>query len=211
MSRWFGRWSSGPALLLLGGFLVSLGENECRADWIIFQDCRYLPNRANDGDSFHVRAEKKEYIFRLYFVDAPETHARFRSRLRDQARYFHVTIPQALRIGREAERFTKRKLRRPFTVRTCLQDARGRSRLPRYFAFVEIAGNDLGEMLVANGLARVFGAAAEAPGKNRPEVEWRRLEQLERQAKMEKIGGWAMTLERSSVGTNGKNRASSGD
>jgi endonuclease YncB( thermonuclease family) len=122
-----------------------------------------------------------------------------------------VTIPQALRIGREAERFTKRKLRRPFTVRTCLQDARGRSRLPRYFAFVEIAGNDLGEMLVANGLARVFGAAAEAPGKNRPELEWRRLDQLERQAKKEKIGGWAMTLERSSVGTNGKNRASSGD
>jgi endonuclease YncB( thermonuclease family) len=211
MSRWFGRWSSGPALLLLGGFLVSLGENECRADWIIFQDCRYLPNRANDGDSFHVRAEKKEYIFRLYFVDAPETHASFRGRLRDQARYFHVTIPQALRIGREAERFTKRKLRRPFTVRTCLQDARGRSRLPRYFAFVEIAGNDLGEMLVANGLARVFGAAAEAPGKNRPELEWRRLDQLERQAKKEKIGGWAMTLERCSVGTNGKNRASSGD
>jgi len=66
-------------------------------------------------------------------------------------------------------------------------------------------------MLVANGLARVFGAAAEAPGKDRPELEWRRLEQLERQAKKEKIGGWAMTFERSRAGPSGKNRASSGD
>ena len=31
-----------------------------------------MENPANDGDSFHVRAKEKEFIFRLYFVDTPE-------------------------------------------------------------------------------------------------------------------------------------------
>ena len=54
-----------------------------RADeqWVTYKDCRYLPNAANDGDSFHVRAAGKEYIFRLYFVDTPETDMYFQARL----------------------------------------------------------------------------------------------------------------------------------
>ena len=162
------------------------------SDWKTLPDCRYLPNEANDGDSFHVRVENREYIFRLYFVDTPETETSIAARVREQAKYFHVTVPQNLQIGTEAERFTRQKLARPFTVRTCLQDARGRSRLPRYFAFVQIGNADLGELLVANGLARVFGAANDPPEMNSPEIEWRKLEQLERKAKEQKIGGWGM-------------------
>jgi len=42
--------------------------------WVTYKGCRYLPNAANDGDSFHVRRRRGgKYIFRLYFVDAPET------------------------------------------------------------------------------------------------------------------------------------------
>ena len=65
-----------------------------RADehWVTYKDCRYLPNVANDGDSFHVRAAGREYIFRLYFVDAPETDMRIPDRVAEQAKYFHVTI-----------------------------------------------------------------------------------------------------------------------
>jgi endonuclease YncB( thermonuclease family) len=174
-------------------FLVFLLAPLARAsEWKTFKDCRFMPNEANDGDSFHVRADNKEYIFRLYFVDAPETDTSVAGRVDDQAKYFHVSVPQALQIGIEAERFTQQKLARPFTVRTCLQDARGRSRLPRYFAFVQIDNVDLGELLVANGLARVYGAASDAPDMNTPEVEWRKLRELEGKAKEQKIGGWGV-------------------
>ena len=182
--------------LVLWIALLSLGESAEARDWTVFHDCVYLPNPANDGDSFHVRARNKEYIFRLYFVDAPETDSTVRKRVREQSTYFHATVSQTLELGREAAVFTQQKLVRPFTVRTCFQDARGRSHLPRYFAFIEIGGADLGESLIANGLARVYGAASEAPGINSPEVEWRKLEELEAKAKQEKIGGWGIAVGR---------------
>ena len=161
-------------------------------DWVTYNDCRYLPNAANDGDSFHVRAAGREYIFRLYFVDAPETDMRVPDRVAEQAKYFHITIQSALQIGLEAERFTRKKLSRPFTIRTRKQNARGRSRRPRYFAVVQTDTGDLGEQLIANGLARAYGAASVPPGMSTPENEWRRLKQLERKAKKQKIGGWGI-------------------
>ena len=115
-----------------------------------------------------------------------------RDRVAEQAKYFHVTIQEALQIGLEAERFTRKKLSRPFTIRTRKQDARGRSRRPRYFAFVQTDTGDLGEQLIANGLARVYGAASGPPGMRTPEGEWRKLKQLERKAKKQKIGGWGI-------------------
>ena len=64
--------------------------------------------------------------------------------------------------------------------------------MKRLFAFVQTGTADLGEQLVANGLARVYGAASEAPEMNTPEVEWRKLEQLERKAKEQRVGGWGI-------------------
>ena len=169
-----------------------------RADehWITYEGCRYLPNAANDGDSFHVRAAGREYIFRLYFVDTPETDMRIRSRVAEQAKYFHANIHQALQIGLEAEDFTRKTLSRPFSIRTCKQDARGRSRRPRYFALVGTETGDLGEQLIANGLARVYGAGSGPSGMGAPESEWGKLRQLESQAKKERIGGWGIGVGR---------------
>jgi endonuclease YncB( thermonuclease family) len=169
-----------------------------RADeqWVTYKDCRYLPNAANDGDSFHVQTAGREYIFRLYFVDAPETDRSVPSRLAQQAKYFHASLRQALQIGLEAEDFTRKTLARPFTVRTCQQDARGRSRRPRYFAVVLTETGDLGEQLIANGLARVYGAASGPSGARTPEVEWGKLRQLEREAKKQKVGGWGVGVGR---------------
>ena len=114
----------------------------------------------------------------------------------DELRSRRNTLPLPLRkpfrSGSKPERFTRQQLARPFTVRTCKQDARGRSWRKRYFAFVQIDNADLGELLVANGLARVFGAASDPPEMNTSRVEWRRLEQLERRAKEQKIGGWGV-------------------
>jgi endonuclease YncB( thermonuclease family) len=180
-----------PLLILFGAFSLIAGARGGDR-WITLRDCRYLPNPANDGDSFHVQAGGREYIFRLYFVDSPETDASVPGRVAEQAKYFAVTAAQTLEIGLEAERFTRQQLARPFTVRTCRQDARGRGWRKRYFAFVQIDHGDLGELLVANGLARVFGAASDPPGMNTPGVEWRRLKQLERRAKEQTIGGWGV-------------------
>jgi len=177
-------------------FFSFVAITQASEPWLTLTDCRYLPNAANDGDSFHVRAGGKEYIFRLYFVDTPETDSSIPGRVAEQATYFHVTVPQTLQIGLAAERFTRQKLAHPFTVRTCLQDARGRSRRPRYFAFVQTDTADLSEQLVANGLARVYGATSDPPDMDRAEVEWRKLEQFERKAQEQKIGGWGISAGR---------------
>jgi endonuclease YncB( thermonuclease family) len=34
-----------------------------------------MENASNDGDSFHVKADGEERIFRLYFVDTPESES----------------------------------------------------------------------------------------------------------------------------------------
>jgi endonuclease YncB( thermonuclease family) len=173
--------------------------------WVTLNNCQYLPNRANDGDSFHVRANGREHIFRLYFVDAPETDSSIPKRVADQAAYFRINRSQTIEVGLEAERFTREHLlSKPFVVRTCFQGARGRSRLPRYFAFVQVDHTDLGESLVANGLARVYGAASVAPQMNAPEVEWHKLERLEQSAKAQQLGGWGITSGRSNARATGE-------
>ena len=61
------------AVLWIGA--VDLGARDGSKDWVVLENCQLVPNAANDGDSFHVNANGKQYMFRLYFVDAPETDA----------------------------------------------------------------------------------------------------------------------------------------
>ena len=161
-----------------------------RGPWVVLKDCRLLRSESLDADSFHVKAAGKEYIFRLYFVDAPETGMSFAERVGDQAKYFGLKPDQTITLGEYAKRFTKEKLAQPFTVRTCMQDAMGRSKLDRYYAFVETSEGDLAELLVANGLARLHGAEAQPVGLRSPERQWDKLKRLEREAKQLKVGAW---------------------
>lgn len=163
-----------------------------RANWVTLKDCLYLIKKADDADSFHVAVNGKEYIFRLYFVDAPETDTQFRGRVRQQAKYFKSTSAEAVKLGELAKEFTREKLSRPFVVRTCWQDARGNSRLPRFFAFVQASDGDLAEQLVENGLARVHGAAAETEGLPSAKAQWQKLKELEKRAKQERVGAWGI-------------------
>jgi hypothetical protein len=66
-------------------------------DWITLENCHLIPNEANDGDSFHVRANDTEYLVRLYFVDAPETAGISAARLIEQSEYFVVSVPRSLK------------------------------------------------------------------------------------------------------------------
>src|SRR4051812_21642735 len=171
-------------------FWVATVDLSARGPWVTLQGCHYLPKRANDGDSFHVSVNGKEYIFRLYFVDAPETTPEFRDRVEEQAKYFGMTVPQTTQVGEIAKNYTKEKLTAPFVVRTCWEDAMGRSRLQRFYATVQTTNGDLAEQLVENGLARIKGIQADPQGLTFARQEWQKLTRLQVKARNEKVGGW---------------------
>ncbi len=173
-------------------FCLSLTGAEARQPWVTLQDCHYLIKRANDGDSFHVSVSGKEYIFRLYFVDTPETDTEFRDRVEEQAKYFGITVEQTVQVGEVAKAFTRERLSHPFIVRTCFADAMGRSRLPRFYAFVQTNTGDLGEQLIENGLARIHGKSAKPVVLLTAASERAKLKQLEEKARLEKVGGWGV-------------------
>src|SRR5207253_6003799 len=170
--------------------IVDLGARG--EDWITLENCRLVPSEANDGDSFHVRANDKEYIFRLYLVDTPETDAADPARLIEQAKYFGISVPQVIELGEAAKLFVQEKLAEPFTVFTRMSDAMGRSKIERFYAFVQTKGGDLGEELVRNGLARNYGFKAVPPGLKNSRLEVEKLQQFEDEARQEKIGGWGV-------------------
>jgi competence ComEA-like helix-hairpin-helix protein len=177
---------------------VDVGARESK-DWIVLENCRFILNPADDGDSFHVSVGTQEYIFRLYMVDAPETDALTPGRLVEQAKYFEVTVPQVIEVGEAAKEFTRRKLSEPFTVFTRMSDAMGRSKLERFYAFVRTKDGDLGEQLVRAGLARNYGYKAVPPGLKNSRLETEKLQQLEDEARQEKIGGWGVSVGRLNV------------
>jgi competence ComEA-like helix-hairpin-helix protein len=187
-----------PALIGAALAVCFLAPLAClaRAPWVTLQGGQLLIKRPNDGDSFHVSVAGKEYIFRLYFVDASETDTEFRDRVEEQAKYFGISVEDNVKLGDLAKKYTRDKLSEPFLVRTCWEDAMGRSRLPRYFAFVQTKDGDLGEQLVENGLGRAQQSAAKPEGLSSAAAEWKKLQVLEQKARNEKVGGWGVALGR---------------
>jgi DNA uptake protein ComE-like DNA-binding protein len=181
----------GVAVLWLA--VVDLGA---RDDWTVLGNCHFIVNPADDGDSFHVSVSNKEYIFRLYLVDTPETDARTPARLIEQAKYFQITVPQAIEVGEAAKEFTREKLSEPFTVFTRMSDAMGDSKIQRFYAFVQTKEGDLGEQLVRNGLARNYGFKGAPPGLKNSRLELEKLQQLEDEAKKDRIGAWGINAGR---------------
>src|SRR6185503_3087592 len=139
--------------------------------WVKLANCRYLQQDYNDGDSFHVRSGAQEFVFRLYFVDAPEIEqgplgrgkGRPSDRSIEQSKYFGVTVEQNSKAGLEAKEFVERSLRRPFIIWTRWKSAMGLGHLPRYYALIEVDGKRLAEQLVSRGLARAKGVVAILP------------------------------------------------
>ena len=157
-------------------------------EWATLTNCVLVQNPANDGDSFHVMYEGKEYVFRLYFVDCPEEDDRYSDRVAAQAAYFGVNEKQAHALAEQAAAFTRAQLSKPFTITTRWQDALGNSKLGRQYGVISVGGQDLGELLVANGLARIHGVSVGGIGKERVD----RLKALEAQAKAQRRGAWSL-------------------
>jgi len=157
-------------------------------DWTVLENCKLERTSANDGDSFHVRHEGKEYIFRLYFVDAAESNSDFPDRVEDQARYFDLSETATMKLGHEAARFTTSLLASaPFTVITRWEDARGNSQLQRHYAMVVTPLGDLDEILTREGLVRQFGMTINNSLGNR---KTGLLKKLEQEAKQQNNGAW---------------------
>ena len=110
----------------LAGIGLSATPAEAKK-WRIYEDCVYEPNPANDGDSFHTRYNKRRYLFRLYFVDTPESDNSLPERVAEQAKYFGIDDATSIRVGKQAAKFTEDFLAHGFTAYSKLADARGRS------------------------------------------------------------------------------------
>ena len=136
--------------------------------WARLTGCQWMENESNDGDSFHVKYQGREFIFRLYFVDACESSQQVPERVKEQAKFLGITTDQVIAAGIAAKEMTRKYLAgETFTVLTQWEDARGASRLPRNYAFVLFGKDDehdVASTLIQNGLGRIYGMPADPPG-----------------------------------------------
>lgn len=148
----------------------------------------------NDGDSFKVKAAGKELHLRLYFVDCPETTdgKTEMDRILEQQYYFGLQDKDAVvRFGKQATKFVKQVLSKPFTVHTSYAVAPGRSATVRYYAFIETHDHrDLGHLLVEQGLARIHGVKRQAPDGTSSKFVREELRNLEAFAMLKRNGIW---------------------
>ncbi len=160
--------------------------------FVRLNDCEFVSTEYADGDSFRVRTARGEFVFRLYYVDAPESDERFPDRNREQAQYFGITPAESVASGKAAAKLMRDTLTgKKITVYTRWSSALGSSRLPRFYAVVEVDGRGLSDVLVENGLARLHGVSVNHPDGRKAPDYIATLQTLEREAKAQKRGAWA--------------------
>lgn len=172
--------------------LLFLSQISFAADrWYEYQDCKHLAEEYYDGDSFHVKTKSDHFIFRLYFVDAPETDTSIPDRVKEQAEYWNITEERLLKVAAEAKEFTEKFLSNGFIVYSKRQTARGQSKKERFFAMVKVNDRYLCEALVENGYARVYGAWSDLPDGTNSRKFISHLKALEIKARRAGKGAWA--------------------
>lgn len=167
-----------------------------RREWVSLINCQYVAAKDNDGDSFRVHCGTNDFTLRLYFVDAPETNLRYPERTREQSEHFGVTLDETMKAGAKAKDTVQEILRDPFAVRTRWASAAGRGKETRYYAFVEVGGKSLAEVLVSQGLARTKGVSPNLPTGEKAKAYVERLEALEAEARQRRLGTWASSAEK---------------
>jgi competence protein ComEA len=172
----------------------------CASQLLLAKEFQSFPNaklvRVIDGDNFHVDIGHKVLHIRLYFVDCPETSAGSKSdarRVREQTRYFGLkNAEETLYFGNQATKFTKKQLSAPFTVYTAFASALGRSKTRRLYGLIETEnGNDLGSLLVKNGLCRPYGVGRKTPKGISRDKMFEKLQDLKDEALLRRVGVWS--------------------
>jgi len=188
--RHFLEWA-GVSLMVLVAHVRAEAVRQEQEQFEVLQNCVFVANAANDGDSFHVSHGGVEYFFRLYYVDSPESDDRLGERIAEQAKVFGLTPAEVLQAGKKAKKFTADELSRgKFTVHTKWKDAKGASGMKRYFAFVKKNHEDYAQTLVENGWARVYGASDTTPDGKSVNETYGKLKALQRKAKAARKGVW---------------------
>jgi len=167
------------------------------AEWTLLENCKLVRSDSNDGDSFLVDCPtecrgESQHRFRLYFVDTAETSSNsdfMKERLQAQADYWDVDPNFALRMGLRAQQTVRKLLRGRFTVYTKGEYAPSMGR-PRLYAMVRVDDRWLSEILVEEGLVRIYGKGAHLPDRTNANTYRSRLRQLERSAKSEHRNAW---------------------
>lgn len=180
-------------LLFLVCLICSVGLAErVSDDWIRLDGCTLIENPYNDGDSFHVRHKGNEYIFRLYFVDCPESDASLPERNGEQAQVFGLAPEAVPAAGVLAKTYTLGLLSdKQFTVYTHWSDARGRSKLKRFYAVILSGEKNLARELVTAGWARAFGEKSNYPDAAHSKRFVEDLKELQDKAKKSGVGAFA--------------------
>jgi endonuclease YncB( thermonuclease family) len=164
-----------------------------RRSWEKWEQCRMLPHRNNDGDSFLVVSQGREQMVRLYFVDCPEKEVRRdnQKRLAEQSGYFggHHSPAQMAAWGSEAKsRVQALFTGAEFTLWTKREQVYDSDRI---YAHVHLPdGTALAEFLVVHGLARIHTKAESIPNLGSAQQYKRQLQQLEVKAVEESRGAW---------------------
>jgi endonuclease YncB( thermonuclease family) len=164
-----------------------------KREWVTLSNCHYLDAADNDGDSFRVRCGEREFVARLYYVDAPETNLKQAERTHEQSLHFGITLDETMKAGVKAKDRVKELLQKPFVIRTRWATAGGRGREPRYYVLIEMEDKRLAEILVSEGLAQTKGVAAKLPTGEKASVYKEKLQGLEADAREKKLGAWAMS------------------
>ena len=181
------------AALLASGQQQRTPENP-QGNWEELKGCTLSTNAHSDGDSFHLQHNGRTYIFRLYFVDAPEvdaakSDAALKQRIREQAAYFGIAPSDIPRGGSLAAQFSLGKLKgHDFTVVTRWQPVMGPG--GRFYCVLLLKGENLAEALVANGLARVHGQRANWADEPSSKTFFNKLKNLELTAHERRLGLW---------------------
>ena len=161
-----------------------------RKEWEQHSHCRYIEQKFNDGDSFRVSCGMREYVLRLYYVDAPEANLSSGARVDEQREYFKVPVESVLATGEAATRRVRELLHQPFSVATKWAVAGGRSKELRYYGLIDVGGKRLIEILVSEGLARTKGVVVNLPNGEKATAYLAKLRGLEREAKNQRKGIW---------------------
>lgn len=185
-----------------GGSASSYGGETSGEGWTHLKKCRFISGRNSDGDSFHVKHEKGETEFRLYFVDTPEstykTYGRGENngaRIAEQGDYFGgLSQKQTTGVGKDGKDFVKKLLsKNNFEVETQWEDVYGPER--KYcFVLVPWEGKKvyLHELMVKRGLARIHTRGADLPEGRGYHEQKSYLKSLEKTARKEKVGAWGL-------------------